>query len=70
MKHLETHIDHYVKENPEDKLALAKGMMRANFSKLLLFWTVRLCLMVNDMIQPFLIVYFIDWIQSPEPDTF
>jgi len=59
-----------VKENPKDELALAKGMMKANFSKLLLFWTVRLVLMVNDLIQPFLVVHFIDWLQSTEPDTF
>ena len=72
-KLLEEHIHSYWQKNPDDKFAFMKGMLYVNRWKFPKFCAVRTLLMLNDMLNPILLVKFIEWIQDQEavdtPDT-
>ena len=46
-----------------------KGILRANKWNFAKFCTVRFCLTTQDVIRPLLLVSFVNWLMSSEPDT-
>ena len=67
---LESSINHFTEKNPKDKYALAKGILHNNRWKIAKFVCIRTMLCFGEVVNPLLMVSFLDWIQSTAPDTY
>ena len=63
-KKIEESIRRYQQKGQSDKFAFMKGIIYANRWKLPKFFAVRLVLMIDDLLNPLLLVKFITWIQD------
>ena len=49
-KHIESHIQHYIKKNPQDRFAFMKGLLSANKRNFIKFGLVRLLMQTNGFV--------------------
>ena len=63
-KKYEESIRRYEQKGKSDKFAFMKGILYANRWKLPKFFAIRIVLMINDLLNPLLLVSFITWIQD------
>ena len=68
-KYLESNIQHYFKQNQQDRYAFMKGILRANKWNFAKFSAIRCLLTSSDLVRPLLLVNFVNWLMSTEPDT-
>ena len=69
-ENLESNIKHFTEKNPKDKYAFAKGILNYNKWKFAKFVLIRTMLCFGEVVNPLLMVSFLDWIQSTAPDTY
>ena len=65
---IESKIKHYIKKDPNDRLAFMKGLFDANKWNFAKFMIVRLCLNVQEFIFPWILTEMLDWIQNRTGD--
>ena len=66
---LESNIKYFTEKNPKDKYAFMKGIFHTNKWKFAKFILVRSMLCFGEVVNPLLMVSFLDWIQNTAPDT-
>ena len=66
---LESNIKHFTDKNPKDKYAFAKGIFYTNRWKFSKFVLIRSMLCFGEVVNPLLMVSFLDWVQDTTPDT-
>ena len=59
---LESHIQHYMDKDSNDKYAFMKGILSVNRWRFPKFTAVRTLLLFHELFQPLLLVSFIAWI--------
>ena len=69
-ENLEKNIKYFTEKNPKDKYAFAKGIFYTNRWKFSKFVFIRFLQSLTEVVDPLLMVFFIDWIQDTAPDTY
>ena len=67
-KLIEENIQHYIKQDPQDRFAFMKGLFAANKFNFVKFSVVRFFLQIDEFLVPYVMSRTLDWIQKSEEE--
>ena len=69
MEILQKNMDYYVKEEPDSKNSVIKGVLYSNYWKFIAFVAFKILLTSGDMLRPYLMSEFIKYVEEDDlPD--